>query len=276
MSKKKKKSFQLSTLPFIIVSIITLVFALIKTTSSETKDIYVKVKISQGFWWASTAKPNIWFAQGIKKNDIEYNLLKKPIAKILEVRYYPFSLKDDTYDIYIKVKLTASYDKRKNQYVFKRSGVVIGAPIEFETSGAQISGTVIEISENEFENKYVEKVVTFLDEGAYTSDNPYLYNSIQIGDQYFDGEEVVFEVIDKQLRKTVLLANDQYGNIYGRQIPSVQNILITAKMIANERGDYLYFGEEKLLTVGSSIFISAANFKLDDGFIIGEINEFNQ
>lgn len=276
MSKKKKKSFQLFTLSFIVVAAITLLFAFTKVVRSDTQDVYVKVKISQGFWWATTAKPNIWFAQGIKKGDIEYSLLKKPIVEILEVRYYPYSLEDDTYDIYLKVKLAASYDKRKGYYVFKRSGVVVGAPIEIETSGTQISGTIIEVSESEFEDKYSEKIITFMDEGAYTVDNPFLFNSIQIGDQYFDGEEVVFEVLDKHLKKTLLLATDQHGYVHGRQIPSVQNILVQAKIVVNEKDGCLYFGEEKLITVGSSLFISTANFKFGNDFIIGEINEIPQ
>ena len=275
MAKKKKKFPPNVFLPFIIIGALTLVFALFKFTTSETEHVYVKIKVSQGFWWASSAKPNIWYAQAIKKGDVEYDLLRKPIAEILEVRYYPFFSEaqqtEDKYDIYLKVKLTASYDNRKEQYIFKRSSVVVGSPIELETLSSQISGTVIEVSESEFEDKYIEKVITLVKEEGFSNNNPYLFNSIKVGDKYFDGEGVVFEILDKKLQKTTLLVSDQLGNIYTRQSPSMQNIIIKAKVVVKEINGLIFFGEEKLLTSGDSLVISLPSFKLDEDFIIGDI-----
>ncbi len=275
MPRKKKKFLPNVFLPFIIVGALTLVFALFKFTASETEHVYVKIKVSQGFWWASSVKPNIWYAQAIKKGDIEYDLLRKPIAEILEVRYYPFFSEtqqtEDKYDIYLKVKLTANYDNRKEQYIFKRSSVVVGSPIELETLSSQISGTVIEVSESEFEDKYVEKVITLVKEEGFSNNSPYLFNSIKVGDKYFDGEGVVFEILDKKLQRTTLLVSDQLGNIYTRQSPSMQNIIIKAKVVVKEIDGLIFFGEEKLLTSGNSLVISLPSFKLDEDFIIGDI-----
>jgi len=176
--------------------------------------------------------------------------VKKPIAEILEVRYYPFYSEtqqaEDKYDIYLKVKLATNYDKRQEQHIFKRSAIVVGAPIELETLSSQISGTVIEVSNNKFEDEQIEKTVTLINEEGFTANNPYLFNNIKVGDKYFDGEEIVFEILDKKLQRSTLLVSDQFGTLHTRQSSSVQNIIVTAKIVVQEKDDIMFFGEETL------------------------------
>ena len=62
--------------------------------------IYVRVKIGQGLWCASTTKPPIWFINSIKKGNTQNDLLGKPLAEILSVRYYPWYNTNNQYDVY--------------------------------------------------------------------------------------------------------------------------------------------------------------------------------
>src|SRR3989344_5717272 len=107
---KKNRPFSTYIAFFVGIFILVVIIALVKVSTSKPDYLYVKVKLSQGLWWASTQKPSIWFINAIKKGEIEYNLLGKPAAEILEVRYYsiPYSLlapSKDQFDIYATVKL---------------------------------------------------------------------------------------------------------------------------------------------------------------------------
>ncbi len=51
--------------------------------------VYAKVKLGQGLWWAGGQKPSSWLATSIKTGDVEKDLVGKPIAEVLAVRYYP-------------------------------------------------------------------------------------------------------------------------------------------------------------------------------------------
>ncbi|MEK9179376.1 MAG: hypothetical protein AAB893_02820 [Patescibacteria group bacterium] len=83
-----------------VVSVYKLFFA---------KDIYAytRVKVSQGLWWANTAKPSILMLKAFKKGDVEKSLTGKPSVEILAVRYYPY-WGTDQFDVYLDLKLLVS------------------------------------------------------------------------------------------------------------------------------------------------------------------------
>ncbi|MBU1066224.1 hypothetical protein KKE60_00275, partial [Patescibacteria group bacterium] len=121
---KKNKYFSIITLLFITVAVLVTSTAFIKTAISESDYIYVKVKISQGYWWASTQSPNVWFINSLKVGDAEYGLLGKPIAEVLEIRHYPtisYPKYQAQYDIFLVLKLAVSVNTKTQKYMFKRS-----------------------------------------------------------------------------------------------------------------------------------------------------------
>ncbi len=270
MPRKKKKSIPSIIFLFIIVCALTLVFALFKSTASETQYIYVKVKVSQGFWWASTSKPSPWYAKAIKKGDIEYNILGKPTAEILEVRYYSvFSKNEPTenkYDIYLTIKLAADYNNRTQKYVFKRSNITISSPIELETQSTQITGTVIDVSEQEFADEYIEKTIFLTKNFAH----PWEYEAIKVGDSYFDGEEIVFEVLGKNQVATSEIKTDYYGNLLPSTIDATSHIVIKAKVKVRIDNEELLFGEERILNSGARLTVNTSIFNYSD-FVVGKI-----
>ncbi|MFZ5932514.1 MAG: hypothetical protein ACOYT7_00280, partial [Patescibacteria group bacterium] len=152
MSKKGK--FPFAYFLFLLIPVFVLAVSFLKTASGKPTYLFAKVKASQGLWWAASAKPNIWFPASIKKGDIETNLLGQPIAEVLEVRYYPYVIEgtpyEDKFDIYLTVKLAADFNKRSQKAIFKRSALSVGSPIELNFPTSAISGTIIEMSPEEF------------------------------------------------------------------------------------------------------------------------------
>jgi hypothetical protein len=223
-----------------------------KSFGQKPNYLFVKVKVGQGLWWAATQKPEFWFVKSIKKGEKETDFAGRSQAEIVGVRYYPV-LSDTSYsryDIFLNIKIRTTYDRKNNQYFFKRNAVSVGSPIEFEFSTINITGTVVEMSKDNIKTKYVEKTVYLYNYGAYKKDFPYLYDSIKIGDKYFDGEKEVFRVVDKELVEGIRLSSDNYGRLYEQSTDVFQNILVKAVVKLTEKDGQLFYGEERALKIG--------------------------
>ncbi len=267
---KGKRRFRLALVILIVaIPTVTVLFALLRLFNQEKHEVFVKIKVSQGLWWASTSKPNLWLAQSIHKGDRELSFDRSPLAEIGEVRYYPFvskssdTITEDKYNIYLVAKLSAGYNSKKDLYTFKRNSLIIGSPIEIDTNRSQITGTVIAVSPQPFEDNYVEKKVTLIKVLGYTSDDPFLYLGIGIGQKYFDGEDNVVEITNKYLRKFYVPLSDIQGNLHENPSSARQDIVVEAKVkVRQEEGNFL-FGEEKLLKNGTEFYLSTDSGSLE-------------
>ncbi len=270
--KKTLKFARDNYLVSIFVALIIFVgfVAAFKIVFSKPTYIYVRVKLGQGLWWAATSKPSIWLVKSIKKGEIEYDLLGNPLAEVTEVRYYPMGTE---YNTYLTVKLRASQNKRTKKYVFKRSVIAVGAPVDFEFPSSQITGTVVAINNKPFEDKYVDKIVHFYRRLSY----PWQYDNIKIGDRYFDGQDTVFEVLDKSLE--VIPSGVSFTDVVdGEESVFFSNarelvgkvIFIKAKLKLKQTPGNLIYGEEYNVNAGGMIGIQTSDYNYE-GFTIAKI-----
>lgn len=248
---------------FACIAFVVLVSAY-KLFFSKPTYVYVKVKVGQGLWWAATQRPNIWFVNAINKGDVETDLAGKPLAEILSVRYYPW-FGSDQFDIYLTLKLKVSKNKRTEKYNFKRSAIGVAAPIDLEFPSIQLSGTIADISESRFNDKLVDKVIVLTKKWAY----PWEADAIIIGDTYFDGEEIIFEVLDKKIEFSQEAYNFS-GTYYAPETERKMNITIRAKIKTRVVKNQLFFGPEQKITLGRDISISTNNFTFN-GYTISKI-----
>ncbi len=255
---------------FLIIPLLVFVISAFKIVTPNKQTLYVKVKVSQGFWWASTTKPKLWMAKAIKKGHVEYNLLGQRESEIIKVSYYPhFSenrLYEDDYEIYLTLKLLADYNQKSGKAIFKRTTLSVGTPIELDYPTTQITGTVIALSDKPFREKYEEKIVYLTKRFAF----PWEYEAISIGDQYHDGEQVVFEVLDKGRTNTAVVSSDAYGNLLSSSVEPTRYITVKAKLIVRNVNGQLLFGEEKIVNTGSYLIVTTDNYKYE-GFVISRI-----
>jgi hypothetical protein len=219
--------------------------------------VYVKVKVGQGLWWASTQKPSIWFVKYFQKGDQELDLTGRPIAEILSVRYYPW-WGSNQYDVYLIMKLKVK-KMSSGKYNFKRSAIGVGAPVDFEFPKVQFSGTIIELSEKPIKEKLTIKNITFVKKWAY----PWEAETVVIGDKYFDGEEVVFEIIDKKTEDSQEVYNLS-GIYYPVESERKKNITIKGRIKVSEKNGKFVFGEEQIIAPGKTINLATQNFQFQD------------
>lgn len=220
--------------------------------------VYAKVKVSQGLWWAQTQKPSIWFLKAIKKGDAETDLIGKPVAEILSVRYYPW-YGSDQFDVYLTLKLKVSKNKKTGKYNFKRSTIGVASPIDLEFPSVQFSGTIIDIGDQPFKDVFIEKTIYLVKKWVF----PWEAEVNNIGETYFDGEEIVFTILDKQVIEAKEAENTS-GIYYSVESERKKNITIKAKIKLRQVKDQLFFGPEQKITLGRTMNISTNSFTFND------------
>jgi hypothetical protein len=223
-----------------------------KLFMAKSRYIYVRVKVGQGLWWASTQKPSYWMVKAFKKGDIEKDLTGQPVTTIEAVRSYPWTNPSQTgdqsqFDVYLTLKLKVSPLGNSGKYNYNRSTIGVGAPIDLEFPQLQVSGTVTDLSQNPFQDSYLEKVIYLANPYAYTWD----YDNIKIGDSYFDGTEKVFEILDKY--------DSGLSQATGSSADTRRYTIVKARVKVKQVNDQYVFGEEQVVTVGKSLNISTVN-----------------
>jgi hypothetical protein len=244
---------------FFVIVLIVGVFSLFRLTNAKQQTIYVRVKVSQGLWWANTMKPPIWMTQHFKKGDIEYSLTGQKSAEIVEVRAYPSLTQptsDEQYSIFVTLKLYTGYNKAKGIYTFKRSPVAVGAPIDLEFTRVQTSGTITDMSTLPFKEQYVEKKVTI--------SHPYIeqseYEQITPGDSFHDGEETVLTVISKTSSPSTSVF---LKNSYLRQNDTTVQAEVVLRMKVKKIQNQWVYNEEQVILPGLELSTGTAQYFFD-------------
>jgi hypothetical protein len=252
MPKKKDKRNLLFPLLFIIIPGIVAVIAVGKLLVPNENYVYVKVKISQGLWWSTTKSPDYWFIESLEKGAQEKDIAGQTIAELSNFKYYPhlsqnsFESSETTYNIYLKLKLRVK-KSADGTYSYKRNKIAIGSPIELNFPKVQITGVIIELSEKPIKGEYVTRAIELTGRNSF----PWEYDSIKIGDTYFDGEEEVFKVLNKNSRITRIIAPDLYGNLPSTSLEQRRYVTVTAEVKLEEKEDgRLFFGEEQEISIG--------------------------
>lgn len=238
-----------------------------KALQSETREIYVRVKVGQGYWWATTAQPSEWLLTGIRKGDFQKDFAGRDIAKIVAKRAYPAWL-NDQFETYVDVKIRASYNSKSKKLLFNRSPIVVGGPIDFEFLDSHFSGTIISVSKTSRfdQDKLIEKDVYLTKRLAY----PWEYDAIKIGDKYFDGERVVFEIVDKSAVDTTFLSTDQYGDGGPSTTENRMYITVKAKIMVHEANSKYVYGEDNIIMSGTETTLAAHSFDFNQ-FVVSKI-----
>lgn len=246
----------------LVCVVCVLVIAFSKSAILKPQYIYVKIKMGEGSWWAQAGRPNIWYINSLKKDDVGYDLLGNTQAQILDVKHYRW-YGSDQFDVFVTIKLRINKNKKTKQYIYNRSAITVSSPIDIQLADTDISGTVIQISDVPYKENYVNKTVILTKRYAF----PWEYDAIHIGDTYSDGNETVFKVIDKQKTETTSLSADTYGNATADNTENRNFITVKAQVKVKESGGQLIFGEDQVLTVGGKMNASTSHFIYADYYI---------
>lgn len=203
--------------------------------------VYVKVKLGQGLWWASTIQPPVWFIKALKKGEKESGLNIQSKVAVIKVNFYPYFIYvgstaqlNDQYRVFLTLKLKADQNKNTGEYSFDRSTLAVGSPIQIDLPSVSFTGTVTELDKKPFSDPTIEKTITLK---KALDDN--ILNGLQIGDEYFNGEETSLKIIDKYVDGDYLF--------------------IKAKIKVKEISHQLIFGEEQIIAVNNNFSFMVGN-----------------
>lgn len=220
---------------FIIICLSVAAFIFIKLQDTNKQDLYVKIKLSQGYWWSATSKPNYWIPSSINVGNYETDTGGAKSAEIIETRYYPFieyqdenTIRAETqYNAYVVAKIKATYNKSQGKYYYKRDSLTIASPIAIETTNTLINGTIMQISESEIQNN--DKNIKVLLSKPTSNVGTYAVR----GEKYFDGTEDVLEIVNSYFSK---------GKHY---------LLLTMKVTDTPEG--YFYGDTRIMKTGDAI-----------------------
>jgi hypothetical protein len=198
--------------------------------------------------------------KAIQEAKEQKDLTGKPVAKILNVTYYPY-YGGGQYDVYITAKLKVS-QVGKSTYSFNRETVGVSAPIDLEFPNVQFSGTIIAVSEKPFTDEYIEKIIYLTKRIPL----PWEYEQIEVGDSQMNGNQKVFEILDKtsgdESNTTVL----QQGTLVNSNINLFS---IKAKILVKKVDNQYIFGEEVIIAPGKVLMaVGTDKFTFSDYYIM--------
>ena len=236
--------------------------AFYKLFISKPTYVYTKVKVGQGMWWATTQRPNLWFVRAIQQAKEQKDLTGKPVAKILDVSYYPY-FGSGQYDIYLTLQLKVSKVGSTGTYNFNRATIGVGSAIDLEFPNTQFSGTILALSEHPFKETYVTKVIYLYKKAV----NPWEYDQIQVGDYLFNGKERAFEILSKEKGPAISELLGQLGGQMTWDTQPYQYVQIKAKIRVKKEDNQYVFGEEYVLSPGRTFPVSLNDLTLNDYII---------
>lgn len=265
--KKYRKLFSLVKKYYILIFILLILLFIgsiagYRLFFQQQTYVYVKIKVSQGLWWAVTAKPSIWYVESIYKGDSSYDMFGNKKIEIVDKKIF-LSAEKNEYDIFLTLRMLVNGNKNTQTYTFNRDVLAVGTPLEIQFPKENITGTIIAVQNTPFTNHMIEKTVYLYKRYAY----PWEYDAIHRGSSLFDGQKNIVTVLDKSMQETTSTTFDFYGN------STVENrayITIKAKMKVKQVGTMYVLGEEILLQPGRIVNISLSDFALQN-YIVGKI-----
>lgn len=226
--------------------------------------IYVKVKVGQGFWWASTQKPVMWYIKAIQDAKKEVDLMGKPIAEIIRVSYYPW-YGSNSFDVFVIVRLQVTKVGDKG-YNFKRETLGISGPIDLEFKNVQFSGTIVDMSTDPIAPITTKKVIYLSKKYTY----PWEYDAIQVGDYFNDGNSNVIEILDKAKGETNDVYVNEAGKLLTTETETYRYILLKVSMRVRETNNQLLYGEEIIVSPGRVLGFVTNGFTFND-YVVSKI-----
>lgn len=231
----------------VILSVLLSVYLSVKLVFQKEKYITVEMVTSGGEWWWGTPHPFYWNILPLKAGDTEYDLSRKPMFEILDIKKYSV---DNRVMGLIRAKVRVKENKITKTYSFKQTRVEIGKTIGVSLNNISVIGQVMAIDGiSKFSDpKYVTAV------GRMRSIRPEEADNIVVGDTIkdYDGH-IIAEILDKKETPAVETTVDWSGNILKRPNPVNRDVDFKFRVEVRDDGYQLYYQYYQVIKDGISV-----------------------
>lgn len=229
--------------------------------------VYVKVKVSQGYWWATTQKPNMWYIKAIQGAKEEKDVVGAPLATVLRVAYYPW-YGSNSFDIFVTLRIKVTRMGKSGPYNFRRETIGVSSPIDFEFDTVQFTGTIVQMSEKPIDPVTRSKTVYLSKKYTY----PWEYDAIKVGDYFNDGNANVIEILDKAKGETNEIIVNEGGKLISQETEEYRYIALKIKMRVREDGGQIFYGDEIIVSPGRNLGFVTNGFTFND-YVVSKIED---
>lgn len=230
--------------------------------------VYVTLRISaednlHNQWWI---QPSNWYLENLREGLVDKGLTGKTNAVLEDIYFYPRN--ESVQDLFITLKLEATFNEKLNQYSYKGVPLLIGSYQKIEIAGFSIKGMVQNISSEYPEKEMRDFIVkaklksedntSFINNAGveYHGVENHLANALEVGLVSYDSEGtkiVEIKGIEKKSSYKTFVSplKNNLVSVYDpeRQIVNLDMIIKQTKVY---EGKYAY-REDTPITVGAII-----------------------
>jgi hypothetical protein len=250
-----KKTFTIYDILIFLLALVFLSFVWFYFRDRQTW-VTVNIKATSPQWWNNTPPPPYWLADSLEVGAIEYGVLNKPQAEIVDTQI--FETGDSRKEVFLTVRLKSGYNKNTKQYNYQGQPVEIGSPIELHFGRVFVQGIISSIADKD------EKTESFIVKGKVFDIYPWEAEAVKVSEVMKDGQgNIVAEIFDKDISLADYITTDFNGNVYVKKRPDKRDVVYTIKLKAIERAGNFYFKREQLLRVGKTIWLQFKSGNID-------------
>lgn len=159
------------------------------------------------------------------------------IGEVLAIYISPSNAAEDT-----TLFLNLSIEKKNNKLYFANKELSINSKIDFNIGYANIKGANI-ISINKGLDKEVKNIV----EVIFTNTTPWVAEKISKGDNEVNSiGRIIAKIKDTEIVPAGMIVTSDTGEVYLREHPELKDVTAAFEIIANQKGDSLFFHNSEL------------------------------
>lgn len=224
-----------------------LVIGIVLFRKNEFRTITVKVGEDNIYWPAAGPRKlyaNL-FATGMK----EVSGFGKTEAEILKVISYDTDITHK--DVYLTVKINATYSRSSNQYIYKGKPVVVGSQIRMYLGSILTDGLITRvdgIADTRAKKIIIVETQLFGDSTVYPQTsgvNPFIPDAVSKGDAIKDDQgNIKVEVLEKRVEDAKQLVTTADGRMIITTNPLKKDMFLTLKIYGFEQNGNLYMFDD--------------------------------
>lgn len=225
----------------------------------------VRVQV-MGKDWSETPssanyRPQLYLNNHIRVGSMEYGADGKVLAEVIGTEMYDAG---DGLFIALILKLKVNTNKRTKIVQYRSTPLANGTLIQLSLANTSVIAQVIDIDYPEagYKNSLLEV------EGRYRNIEPWLLDSIKVGDSMKDlitGDEVAIvtkKVIEPSLSQIYSTGNTYYTNTFLESNPRLKDVVITIKVKVVDINGLWFFADQQKVKVGQPLKLRFPEYDL--------------
>ena len=229
---------------------------------SKGDTVYVRMRVvDRDIQYIDEGMPLARVANKYEKGLVSKDGLGRVTAEVMNIEGFDRKYNSDTFtekeDIYIVLKLRASYSQRSEGYKYQGMTIATGEWLNVNFGELTAHGFIVDVSREDFgEKRELLTVDTLYQSGndANGDTDQYYAEAIAVGDKVRDaGGNIIAEVTEKRVEPMRVMTVDQYGAVHTAYHTVKKSIFLTLRLFVEKREDEYYYQDSIAVKTGGTL-----------------------